>query len=512
MKMLRTTAFGALFAGAAGLAGMAAAQDIGVAMDQVFHTLDPQNSNYNADFSSMEGVFERLISFDENMGLKPQLATEWSSNEDATQFTLKLREGVMFHDGTPFNAAAAKVNIERLADQSQNLAKNSLFGMVDSVEAPDDTTIVINLETPFGAMINTLAHPAVVMHSPDSLADGADVSKNPVGTGPFKFDKWVPGEELRVVRNDDYWDSEWPKVDSVTFYPVVENATRVSMMLSDEVQFIYALPAELAEKVESSDDYEVLRVEGLSVWTAAMNMNKEHFQDKRVRQAFNLVVDKQAFLQVVYSGNGSIPDSPLAPNTQFHETQEPALATDVEKARSLMEEAGYGDGFDVTIWAANSSTNVRMLQFLKQQLSQIKVNANIVPLEGATRSEKLFGSNVDPKTEEYDLSLGGWSPSTGDADWHLRPVYATEGFIPKMYNMSFYSNEIVDQAVKDALVTADPDARAEAYSRAQKQIWEDQPAIFLSVSEELAGRKKGLTGMIKMPDGTMQYSHVAIEN
>ncbi|RVV99176.1 glutathione ABC transporter substrate-binding protein [Mesobaculum littorinae] len=507
MAYLKTTALAAVLAATGGLAQ---AQDIKVAMDQVFHTLDPQDSNYNVDFSSMEGVFERLISFDEDMGLVPQLATEWEANEDATQFTLTLREGVVFHDGTPFNAEAVKANLERLADQSQNLAKNSMFNMVDSVEAPDETTVVINLKEPFGAMINTLAHPAVVMHSPASLEEG-DVSDNPVGTGPFRFDEWVPGEQLRVVANEDYWDSEWPKVDSVTFYPVPENATRVSMLLSDEVQFVYVLPAELAENVESNDNYEVLSREGLTVWTAAMNMNKEHFQDPKVREAFNLVVDQEAFLQVVYSGHGSVPDSPIAPNTQFHEAQEPALSTDVERARELMEEAGYGDGFEVEIWARNNSTEVRMLQFLKQQLSQINVDATVLPLEGATRSERLFGSNVNPETIEYDLAIGGWSPSTGDADWHLRPVYATEGFIPAMYNMAFYSNEVVDGAVAEALATADPEARAAAYAKAQEQIWADQPAIFLAVDEKMAGRKKGVTGVIKMPDGTMQYSHAAVE-
>ena len=308
MAYLKTTALAAVLAATG---GFAQAQDIKVAMDQVFHTLDPQDSNYNVDFSSMEGVFERLISFDEDMGLVPQLATEWEANDDATQFTLTLREGVVFHDGTPFNAEAVKANLERLADQSQNLAKNSMFNMVDSVEAPDERTVVINLKEPFGAMINTLAHPAVVMHSPASLEKG-DVSDNPVGTGPFRFDEWVPGEQLRVVANEDYWDSEWPKVDSVTFYPVPENATRVSMLLSDEVQFVYVLPAELAENVESNDKYEVLSREGLTVWTAAMNMNKEYFQDPKVREAFNLVVDQEAFLQVVYSGHGSVPDSPIA--------------------------------------------------------------------------------------------------------------------------------------------------------------------------------------------------------
>lgn len=511
MKFMRRAVFGAAMLASSALALPAAAADVAIAMDQIFQRMDPHNSNYNVDYSAVNGVLERLIGFDNNMKLEPQLATSWEASDDAKTFTFHLREGVKFHDGTDFNAAAVKANFDRLADQSQNLAKNSLFKVVDKVETPDESTVVLHLKEPFGAMINTVAHPSVVIHSPKALEEyGKGVEKHPVGTGPFKFKEWIPGERLVVERFDDYWDSEWPKVDSVTFYPVTESSTRASMLLSDEVQFVHILPAELSERVGSNDGYEVLEVPGITVWTASMNMLKEHFEDARVRRAFNLAIDQQAFVDVVYSGHGIVPDSPIAPDTRFHETQSPALSSDIEEARRLMAEAGYGDGLDITIWGVNNSSGVRMLQFLKQQLSQIDVNATIVPMEGATRSEKVF-SSIDPETAEFDMLLGGWSPSTGDADWHLRPVYATEGWIPKIYNMAFYSSEVTDKAIQDALNTADPEKRRAAYATAQKQIWEDQPVVWLAIENKMAGRKQGLKGVFQMPDGTMQYSRASYE-
>lgn len=511
MKLIKRAVFSMAMLASTALASPVMADDVAIAMNQIFQSMDPHNSNYNVDYSAVNGVLERLIGFDQNMKLTPQLATSWESSDDAKTFTFKLREGVKFHDGTAFNAAAVKANFDRLADQSQNLAKNSLFKVVDKVETPDDYTVVLHLKEPFGAMINTIAHPSVVIHSPKALEEyGKDVERHPVGTGPFKFKEWVPGERLLVERFDDYWDPEWPKVDTVTFYPVTESSTRASMLLSDEVQFVHILPAELAERVNSNETYEVLEKPGITVWTASMNMLKPHFKDPRVRRAFNLAIDQQAFIDVVYSGHGVVPDSPIAPDTRFYETQEPPLGTDVEEAKRLMKEAGFEDGLDITIWGVNSSTGVRTLQFLKQQLSQINVNATIVPMEGATRSEKVF-SSMKPETAEFDMLLGGWSPSTGDADWHLRPVYATEGWIPKIYNMAFYSNEIVDKAIEDALNTADPDMRQEAYSIAQKQIWEDQPVVWLAIENKMAGRKKGLKGVFQMPDGTMQYSRAVYE-
>lgn len=513
MKQFKSLTLAAALALSTSLGGgfAAHAADIAIGMNQVFHHMDSHNSNYNVDYSVANGIFERLISFDKDMNVIPQLATSWEASDDAKTFTLHLREGVKFHDGEEFNAAAAKANLDRLADQSQNLAKNSLFKVVDKVETPDDYTVVIKLKEAFGAMINTLAHPSVVMHSPKSIArPEAEVDKDPVGTGPFKFKQWIPGEKLVVVKNENYWDKEWPKVDSVTFYPVGENATRVSMLLSDEVQFIHILPSELAKKVEQSDGYEVLEKPGITVWTAAMNFQKKHFQDIRVRQAFNLAVNQEAFIGVVYSGHGVVPTSPIAANTSFYVKQEPPLTTDVEKARALMKEAGYEDGFEVTIWGRNDSTGVRLLQFLQQQLSQINVKAKIVPMEGATRNAKIYGPTVY-EDNEFDMLIGGWSPSTGDADWHLRPVYSTEGWMPKIYNMGFYSNEVVDKAIKDGLATADPKKRAEAYAIAQQQIWKDQPVVWLAVENKMSGRKKGLTGVFQMPDGTMQYAKAAIE-
>ena len=510
MNMLKIAAFGAaLAAGALNPYNAARAGELFIALNQIVQGLNPQDSNFNVDYSVMSGVYERLITFDENMKLVPALATSWSASDDARTFTLKLRKGVKFQDGSDFNAAAVKFNIDRLADPSLNLKKYSLFKVVDHVETPDDDTVVIKLKEPFGAMIDTLAHPSVVMESPAAIKKwGKDIAKHPVGTGPFTFGTWIPGEKLVVVKNDHYWDPQWPKLDRVTFYPVPENGTRVAMLLSGEVQFVWFLPAELMKRVAGSPRYEVLEKPGIAVWTMPMNMMKKPFRDARVREAFNLAIDREAFIQVVYSGHAIVPDAPIAPDTRFHVAQ-PALKTDVAKARELMKQAGYAGGLDVVLWGRNDSTSVRMMQFIKQQLSQIGVRVKLVPLEGATRAEKLFGANVTPQNVGYDLTIAGWSPSTGDADWHLRPCYSTEGFIPNMDNLSFYSNATVDRAIAEGLETANPAKRAKAYAVAQAQIWQDRPVVWLAIDNALAGREKGWSGVFPMPDGTFQYAHAA---
>ncbi|WP_319520719.1 glutathione ABC transporter substrate-binding protein [uncultured Martelella sp.] len=506
MNLLKKIMLGAaLTVSAAALSATADAASLKVAMDATVDTLDPQDSTANAVASVSSGIMERLIGFDKDMKLVPMLATSWEANDDATQFTFHLRQGVTFQDGTPFNAEAVKVNMDRLADQSQGLKRNGMMRMISSTDVIDDYTVRINLSEPFGAMLATLAHPSIVMESPAALEKyGKDVSKHPVGTGPFKFKEWVPGEHLTVEKYDGYWKEGWPKVDEVTFVKVKEAATAVAMLKAGEVQYVDNMSPELVKSIEADPKFKVLDVPGISVWTASMNLMKPEFQDPRVREAFNLAIDKQAIVQVVFSGYGSVPDAPLAPNTAFYSAQT-AYPYDLEKAKELMKEAGYEDGFKIQAWGRNNTTETRMLQMLKQMLSQINVDVEILPMEPATRSEKLFG-NVKPEDQEFGLAIGGWSPSTGDADWHLRPVYATEGWIPKIYNMAFYSNEQVDADIATGLSSADDKVRGDAYADAQSIIWKDMPVIWLAINNKLAGETANLEGVHPMADGTMVYA------
>jgi glutathione transport system substrate-binding protein len=493
------------------LATQANAETLTITIDSTLETLDPHNSTANAVASISNGVMQRLIGFDKDMKMVPMLAESWTVNDNATVFTFKLRQGVTFHDGTAFDAAAAKVNIDRLADQSNNLKRNSMMRVVAKTEVVDENTFRLTLKEPFGAMLATLAHPSIVMHSPKSLAeDGGDVSKHPVGTGPFVFNEWVPGERYSVVANPNYWEAGLPKVDGVNFLTVKETATSIAMLKADEAQFVFPLPPELFETVEADANFNILEVPGITVRTASMNMAMKPFQDPRVREAFNLAVDKNAFIQVVFAGHGVVPTSPIAANTAYYSAQE-AYPFDLEKAQALMAEAGYADGFSIEAAGRNSSDETRTLQFLQQQLGQINVKVKINPMEAAARSARFFGNDVTGETATFGLALGGWSPSTGDADWHLRPVYSTEGIIPNIYNMAFYSNPKVDAFIASGLNSADDDVRAAAYAGAQKLIWEDRPVIWLAAENKLAGARADLSGVFPMPDGTFAYANAGFE-
>lgn len=486
-------------------------KDLTIAVADNFISMDPHDTNDTLSYSAQKTMLEGLVGFDKDMKVVPVLAESYEANEEATEFTFKLKEGIQFHDGTPFNADAVKANIDRLANPDNNLKRHSLFAVVNETQVVDEFTVKVLLKEPFGAMVNTFAHPAAMMISPKALeTHGKDVARNPVGTGPFMFGEWEQSDHLKVVKNDSYWQEGKPKVDSITFKPTPENGARVAMLQTGEADFIYPVPTEQAESINGKDGIVVDNNPSIIVRYLSMNTTKKPFDDPKVRQAINYAINKDAFLKVVMNGFSSKLDSIIAPNTQFYSKQE-VYEFNIEKAKELLKEAGYENGFETKVWGSNNSTTQKGMEFIQQQLSQIGVKVEVVPMESGTMSEKIW-SVQDPKDAEIELYYGGWSPSTGDADWGIRPlVGGTDAFPPKSYNTAYYNSDEVNGYIKAALATADPEKRNDAYAKAQEVIWNDAPWAFLSVDDTIAGKKNYLEGIYLLPDGSLSVENLEIK-
>lgn len=480
-------------------------KDIVVAGSAEPSTMDPHDTNDTVAYSIQKTMLEGLFGFDKDMKVVPVLAESYTANDSATEFTIKLRKGVKFQDGTDFNAAAAKVNLDRLADQTQKLKRNTLFNMVSKTDIVDDYTIKITLKAPFGAMINTLAHPAGMMISPKALKEyGKEVSKHPVGTGAYTFKEWIPGTKLTVVKNDKYWGTP-AQYNSITFKTVKEDGSRVAMLQTGEADFIYPVPTMQVEKLKTDKNVKIQQSPSIIVRYVSMNVNKKPFNDLKVRQALNYAIDKKAFAQVVFNGFADPLKSVIAPNTQFYSEQK-QYDYNIEKAKQLLKEAGYPDGFKTTLWSANNSTAVKVDEFIQQQLAKVGVTVSVVPQEQAALSNKLFGTPIDKS--EVELYYGGWSPSTGDADWGIRPLLAQEALPPASYNTAYYVNKESDSFIKAALQTSDSKLRADAYAKAQKMLWDDAPWVFLTTDVNISASRSNISGIAVLPDGSLLVSPV----
>ena len=495
---LKSILLSSALAAAVMLPGTVWAKSLTVAVQDNLTGLDPAVVNDTLSQTSLRLIYQGLFGFDKDMKLIPLLAESYEANENATEFTIKLRKGIKFHDGTDFNAAAAKFNIDRLANPDNKLSRRSLVSMVKEVQAVDDSTIKLTLKEPFGAMVASLAHPGAMMISPAALEKfGKNIDRNPVGTGPFTFKHWA-ADTLEVVKNDNYWKEGMPKVDGVTIRSVPESGARFAMLQTGEAQYIPTFPTELMKAVENNPNVQVEATPSIVETYVAMNNLKKPFDDLRVRQALNYAVDKDAFCKVVSNGYCSPADSIIPSALAFH-VKAGDYTFNLDKAKELMKEAGLEAGFETEVWAASNTGSLRAAQFIQQQLAQINVKVNVVPLEAGVAAQKVWGVDK-PEDATVQLYYGGWSASTGDADWGIRPLLYGQSFPPAMFNVAYYKNPKVDAAIEAGIATADPAKRAEAYAEVQKLAWQDAPWIFLGVGQNIAAKSKSLSGVYMLPD------------
>ena len=476
-----------------------AANDLVIGVDSNMPHLDPANTNDTLSQSVERTMYQGLFGFDKDMKLIPALAEKVDADETATEFTFHLRHDVTFHDGTPFNADAVKVNLERVMNPENHLSRRSLVSMVSHVDVVDPYTVKIVLSQPFGAFVNNMAHPGTFMISPKALAQyGKDIATHPVGTGPFKFVSFA-ADTVKTTKNEAYWKSGLPKVDGVTFKSVPENGSRFAMLQTGEAQFIAPLPAELVKAAQGIPTLNVVISPSIIVRYVALNNMKKPFADVRVREALNYAVDKEAFTKIVFSGYAAPLDAPIPPKLAFYAKQG-EWPYDLAKAKSLLAEAGYPNGFSAELWGATSTLAKRAMEFLQQQFAGVGVKVTVAPLEAGVSTAKLW--NVQkPEDATMQMDFSAWSSSTGDADWGLRPLLDSKSFPPNLFNIAYYHSADADKAIEAGLASADPDKRAVAYAQAQKIIWKDAPWVFLSVDQLIAGESKRLSGVYYMPDG-----------
>jgi len=376
----------------------AGGKDIVIGIAEDFTTLDPHNAIDNLSLSAERMMTEGLFGFDKDMHVVPVLAEEYEVSPDVKQFTITLKRGIKFHDGTDFNAAAVKASFDRVTNPDNKLRRYALLSNIQRTDIVDDYTVRMSLAKPFASMINVLAHPAAAVLSPAALVQyGKEISRHPVGTGPYKFVEWRPSEFLKVTRNENYWRPGWPKVDTITLRPIPENGTRVATLLSGETQFIYPMAPEQVASVEGKEGCEIQNLPSILVLYLGMNQLKKPFSDIRVRQALNYALNKKALAKVVHSGFLDPLESTMSPGVEFYARQG-TWEYDPEKAKTLLREAGYPQGFETEIWGPNTSTALRQMQFVQQQFGQVGIKVKVVPMEPPQRVEKMM--SVTPETAQ----------------------------------------------------------------------------------------------------------------
>ncbi|WP_189339573.1 glutathione ABC transporter substrate-binding protein GsiB [Pectobacterium peruviense] len=481
-----------------------AAKDAVIAVGSTFTSLDPYDANDSLSQTVAKSFYQGLFGFDKDMKLINVLADSYDVSPDGLTYTVKLHPGVKFHDGSAFNAAAVKVNLDRASNPDNRLKRYNLFKMIEKTEAVDDLTVKITLKTPFSAFVNNLAHPAAVMISPAALTQyGKEIGFHPVGTGPYRFVAWNQTDFVKVEKFSGYWKAGLPKLDSITWRPVVDNNTRAALLQTGEAQFAYPIPFEQAKVLEKNDKLALVASPSILHRYISMNVTQKPFDNPKVRQALNYAINKEALIKVAFSGYATPAEGPL-PNSIDYSVKYHQWPYDPAKARELLKEAGYPDGFTTTLWSShNHSTAQKVLQFTQQQLAQVGVKVQVTAMDAGQRAAEVEGKGV--KETGVRLFYTGWSASTGEADWALSPLFATASWPPAQFNTAFYSNPQVDADLANALKTTDRAEKQKLYKDAQDKIWADAPWIFLATERLVSANSKKLTGFYVMPDTLFSF-------
>ncbi|MDO3412422.1 ABC transporter substrate-binding protein [Saccharibacillus sp. CPCC 101409] len=459
-------------------ASAAPAQKLDITIGRAFDVngLDPGFLTENAQV--VDNIFDTLVKRDENEQLVPGLATDWKQIDDNT-WEFKLREGVKFTNGEPFNAEAVKYSLDRVLDPANNAPTASYVSTIKEVQAVDDYTVHVVTKNP-DPLIPTRFNRYPTEIVPPKYTEEAGQEKfaqEPIGTGPYKFVSWDKGSSVVLEANPDYW-GEQPAVEKVTFRSIPEASTRVSALLNGEVDIVTAVSPEDRSKIESSSTAKLSAVEraGNTVYVG-FKTDVKPFDDPKVRQALNYAIDVKSIVDKVLQGSAVQTNSLIGPKDFGYAGEPDGYDYDPEKAKRLLAEAGYPDGFSATLDTVSwYIKNTDVAQVIAEQLKAVGVTIKVNNVESS-----VYRTLV-PAGKQSDLYVLGWSSTnTLDAD---AAIYA---ILRSGESYSTYSNPDVDAKLDEARSTTDEERRKQLYQEIQGEVIQDAPRIFLYQENQYYG-------------------------
>ena len=522
MRPLMYTVAG-MFTALSVLASPVSAAELRIALSTEPTSIDPHYHNLSPNNALATHIFGALIEQNETQQLQPGLAVSWKPINDTT-WEFKLREGVKFHDGSPFTAEDVAFTIGRAGNVPDSPSSFGIYTKpIKEVKVIDPTTVHFVTETPYPLLPNDLSTVRIVSkkHGEGATTSDYNSGKAAIGAGPYKLVSFTPGQAIVLEANPNYWGDK-PAFEKVTFRPITNDAARVAALLSGDVDLVDGVPtADIAQLKKNANVNVVNAVSNRIIYlhidsdrdvtpnvTAKDGKEiKNPFKDVRVRQAISMAINRQAIVDRVMEGI-AIPAGQLLPNGFFGVSPNIQVPTyNPQGAKKLLEEAGYPNGFKVTIHGPNDRyiNDAQIVQAVAQMLSRIGVEAAVDTMPRSTffsRASKL----------EFSLLLVGWGSGTGEASSPLKSLLATfnreTGMGPS--NRGRYSNKEFDETLAKALVTVDDSAREKLLQKATELAMADVGLIPLHYEVSTWATRKGLTYIGRSDQGTLAtYVRVA---
>jgi peptide/nickel transport system substrate-binding protein len=484
-----TAASAATTAAAAGAGKRGGTLRVGTNQDVV--GLDPHLTNATASYRVLEHVYSGLLRFNEKLEIQPDLATEYAATDPQT-YTFKLRKGVKFHNGREMKAEDVKYSLNRIRDPATASPRAGQFAPVESIETPDDYTVVIKLKQPYAPMLSTLADVTNVIVAKEVVeANGGKMDKVAVGTGPFKLAEYVPNTRVRLERNADYFIAGRPYLDAIVFQPIPDDTARTTAVRTNAVDMIEYAPPQNLTVLKGERNLVVTGDANNNVRFLAFNLKVKPFDNPKVRQAIAWAIDRQQVLEAAVNGAGTPLTAGPFLSGFWPGLQSPIYKQDIAKAKALLAEAGYPNGFTAKL------KNTPTYSFLgnagivvQEQLKAIGINFEIVSLEWSVFLK-------DYLAKDFEAVVSGYS---GFVDPHrdLDGSYVTG----RQNNFMSYSNPEFDKLVAQASGVSEQGERAKLYQQAQTILANDAPQVFLYAANQYEALQSFVKGYLHYPNGS----------
>ena len=483
--------------------------------------LDPALETDGESFKVCDNIYETLVAFRlESTALMPGLAESWDVSQDGKTWTFTLRQNVKFHDGTPLNADAIVFSLARQFKPDHPFhqvegaftywTSMSMSDIVKDVRRVDELTVEIELHRPNAPFLSNLAMNFCAIVSPAAAAKwGDDFSRHPVGTGPFRFIDWIKDDRIVLDRNEDYW-GPLPLIDRLIFKSIPENSVRLIALTQGSIDGMDNLVPDFVPGIKEDPNLQLLTQPGMNVGYLAMNMDKEPFQIAKVRHAVNHAVNKKALVDNLYQGLAQPAKNPIPPMLWSYNEKIEGYTYDPDRARKLLAEAGFPDGFKTTLWAMPVPRPYmpqpqKIAQAIQADLKAVGIDAEIVSFEWGTYLDKV-------QRGQHDMALLGWTGDNGDPDNFLYVLLDKNAAEMPAQNIAFYRSEELHEILLKAQVEVDVKIRTSLYQSAQEIVFRDAPWVPLVHSQQTAAFRTSVNGFQLHPTGSKWFHSVEISS
>jgi peptide/nickel transport system substrate-binding protein len=450
-------------------------------------SLDPSQSNALVDRQVQNSIYDKLFDLDKDGNIVPVLVESYEVSPDGKVYTLKLKTGITFHDGTEFNADVVKFNIERYREDNSRRVNEMKF--VQKVEVVDPQTVTIELSEPFSPFISILTDRSGMMVSPEAVKKyGDDYLNHPVGTGAYVFVEHVKGDHVTLEKNENYWNGE-VKIDELNYKVFTNGTAAVQNLKSGQLDFIDEVPTKEIKGLENNPVGKVVAESGMAYQGFYLNTKQEPFTNKYLRQAVNKAVDREAFIKVVLDGYGAPANSPFAKGNLAHGDSDKVSKPDKQEIKDLLDKGGKPDGFSFKFQIGTSPVHEQFGAVIQSMLKPYGIEVELEKVEFGTMLEN--GAN-----HKFQALQLGWS-GRPDPDQSFFDFVVTD----QPNNYAAVSNPELDKLVKQARTELDPAKRKVLYDQAMEIVHDESEYVYIYHDFNRFGVSKKVTGFEYIPDG-----------